>query len=415
VSEIDALLYLPGHPLEQLKSALRIPALSAGWRQSFEDLLTAESKSSQDGNAGLSNSNSPPPAWHGFRSLRISEIERESIDVKSFVFESEDRSALPAPAPGQFLVLRLEMEKDSAPLLRSYSISSAPGAGTYRISVKRASGAGSRYLHDMVQVGKLLEVSAPRGSFTVAPGTGPVVLLSAGIGATPVLSMLHWIAFDSANSSRETWWIYGARNGSEHPFAVEARKLIESLPRAHSLIAYSRPEEHDRLGKDYDMPGHLSRASLEVIHVSKQADFYLCGPPAFLEELGGSLRAWGVPESRIHTETFGAGTSVTPGIVSTGFKTPHQPSENPGSGPKVSFTRSGLSVPWNDKFHSLLELAEACDVPVKWSCRVGVCHTCESGLVDGTLNYAPEPLDRPADGNVLLCCSTPLTNIELDL
>jgi ferredoxin-NADP reductase/MOSC domain-containing protein YiiM len=414
VSEIDALLYLPGHPREQVERAIRNPALSLGWRQSFEAMLAAEAKDQQAGNAGLANSNAPPPAWPGFRMLRVAEIKQESEDVRSFVFESEDRSPLPSPIPGQFLVLRLKVEAGSPPLLRSYSMSGAQ-SGTYRISVKRADGAGSRYLHDQVKTGDVLEVSAPRGSFAVATGDRPVVLLSAGIGATPVLSMLHGLASDPTKVSRETWWIYGARNGREHPFAAEARTLVEKLPRAHSLIVYSKPDQDDRMGENYDVVGHLDISTLQNFKVPKQADFYLCGPSAFLTGLSADLKSWGVPESSIHSETFGSGPALTPGIASTTAKAVHPPSGTPGAGPTVSFTRSGLSVPWNERFQSLLEFAEACEVPVRWACRVGVCHTCETGLIDGTLRYAPEPLDQPVNGNVLICCSAPVSNIELDL
>ena len=108
VQEIDGLLYLPGHPLDQLQRALRIPSLSAGWKGSLEALAAAEEKHGQSGNAGLAPSSAPPPAWPGFRSLRVAAIERESVDVLSFVLESEDRSPLPAPLPGQFLVFKLE-------------------------------------------------------------------------------------------------------------------------------------------------------------------------------------------------------------------------------------------------------------------------------------------------------------------
>jgi ferredoxin-NADP reductase/MOSC domain-containing protein YiiM/ferredoxin len=415
VSEIDALLYLPGHPREQLESAIRNPSLSLGWRHSFETLLAAQEKDPQAGNAGLASSNAPAPAWAGFRMVRVAEIKQESVDVRSFVFESEDRSPLPSPIPGQFLVLKLTVEAGSPPLLRSYSMSGAHGSGTYRISVKRANGAGSQYLHDQVKTGDVLEVSAPRGSFAVAMGDRPVVLLSAGIGATPVLSMLHELASDPTNPPREIWWIYGARNGREHPFAAEARALIDKLPRAHSLIAYSKPDQNDRMGVTYDIVGHLDVSSLQNFQVPKQADFYLCGPSAFLTELSAELKSWGVPESSIHSETFGSGPALTPGIASTAPKAAHPPSGTPGTGPNISFTRSGLSVPWNENFPSLLEFAEACDVPVKWACRAGVCHTCETGLIGGTLRYAPEPLDQPINGNVLICCSTPVSNIELDL
>jgi ferredoxin-NADP reductase/MOSC domain-containing protein YiiM/ferredoxin len=415
VQEIDRLLYLPGRTPDQLQRALRIPALSAGWKQSFVSLLTAEEKHDRSGNAGLAPSSAPAPMWRGFRSLRVAAVQRESVDVLSFVLESEDHSPLPTPLPGQFLVFKLEPDKDSVPILRSYSMSSPPATGKYRISVKRAAGTGSLYFHDRVRAGDLLQVSAPRGSFTLAPGNRPVVLLSAGIGATPVLSMLHSLADSAANSMREVWWCYGARNGAEHPFAAEVRSLLSSLPRSHSFVAYSKPEDGDQSGKDYDISGHLNLSSLQQLQVPKEADFYLCGPPAFLADFTADLKSWGVPGSLIHSEVFGAESSITPGITSTPFVSPHPPAESVGTGPKISFIRSGLTVPWDSQYRSLLAFAEACDVPVRWSCRMGVCHLCESGLIDGTISYAPEPLDQPAEGNVLICCSTPRTAVELDL
>lgn len=415
VQEIDGLLYLPSHSLDRLQRALRIPSLSAGWKGSLEALVEAEEKHGQNGNAGLAPSSAPPPMWRGFRSLRVAAVQRESVDVLSFVLESEDRSPLPVPLPGQFLVFRLHLDKDSAPILRSYSMSGPQGTGTYRISVKRAAGAGSNYFHDRIQAGDVIQVSAPRGSFTLAPGNNPVVLLSAGIGATPVLSMLHSLVATGTDSTREVWWCYGARNGREHTFATEARALLNGLPQSHAFVAYSKPEDADQQGKDYDAVGHLNLSSLQQLKVPKEADFYLCGPAAFLADLTAELKTWGVPDSSIHSETFGAESSITPGIASTTSVPPHPPSGSVGTGPKVSFARSGLTVPWDSRYGSLLEFAEACDVPVRWSCRTGVCHMCESGLIDGKISYAPEPLDRPAEGNILICCSSPLTAIELDL
>jgi ferredoxin-NADP reductase/ferredoxin len=329
------------------------------------------------------------------------------------VLESKDRSPLSAPLPCQFLVFKLEGDRGSAPILRSYSMSGPPGAETYRVSVKRSTGAGSRYFHDSVRVGNLLQVSAPRGSFTLAPGNHPLVLLSAGIGATPLLAMLHWLAANGADATREVWWCYGARNGADHPFAAEARALLNSLPHSHALVAYSKPQDADRQGQDYDVMGHLSLSLLQRHEIPKEADFYLCGPTAFLSSLTAELQAWGVPASRIHSEVFGTESSITPGIATTSVP-PHPPS-TAGAGPAVSFTRSGLTVPWSTQYGSLLELAEACDVPVRWSCRTGVCHMCESGLIGGQVGYAPEPLDPPAEGNLLICCSSPRTAVELDL
>ncbi len=415
VQEIDGLLYLPGRSPDRLQRALRIPSLSAGWKGSLAALAAAEEKHGDTGNAGLAPSSTPPPAWLGFRSLRVLTVERESVDVLSFVLEPEDRSPLPEPLPGQFLVFKLQLDNDSAPVLRSYSMSGPPGAGTYRVSVKRSTGIGSRYFHDSIQEGDMLQVSAPRGSFTLAPGNHPLVLLSAGIGATPVLAMLHSIAATGTDSMREVWWFYGTRNGREHPFAAEARALLNSLPHSHAFIAFSKPEDADRQGQDYDASGHLNLSSLQRLQVPKEADFYLCGPTAFLSGFTTELKSWGVPDSCIHSERFGAESSITPGIASTTSVPPHPPSGSVGTGPMVSFTRSSLTVPWSSQYGSLLDFAEACDVPVRWACRTGVCHMCESGLIDGKIGYAPEPLDRPAEGNVLICCSSPLTAVELDL
>jgi ferredoxin-NADP reductase/ferredoxin len=294
-------------------------------------------------------------------------------------------------------------------------MSGPPGAGTYRVSVKRSTGVGSRYFHDNIRVGDLLQVSAPRGGFTLALGNNPVVLLSAGIGATPLLAMLHSLAVAGRASTREVWWCYGARNGREHTFAAEVRASLNNLPHGHAFVVYSKPEDGDMQGQDYDALGHLNLSSLQRLQVPKEADFYLCGPTAFLSDLTGELKSWGIPDSLIHSETFGAESSITPGIAKTKPVPPHPPSGSAGIGPKVSFVRSGLTVPWSSRYGSLLEFAEACKVPVRWSCRTGVCHMCESGLIDGKIGYAPLPLDPPAEENVLICCSTPLTAIELDL
>jgi ferredoxin-NADP reductase/MOSC domain-containing protein YiiM/ferredoxin len=411
VADIDALLYLPGHSREQLESALRIPALSPGWKSSLYALL--DRGASERGNPGLTNSG-PPPAWTGFRQLRVAKVERESSNVVSLSFQPLDGLSLPAALPGQFLVLRLRVRPDASPLLRSYSMSGLPGANVYRVSVKQeVHGAASSFLHNQVHAGDVLEVSAPRGAFTLRPGDSPVVLLSAGIGATPVLAMLHSLA--SAASSREVWWLYGARNGSEHPFAQESRKLLQALPRGRSHIVYSQPRIHDQLGVDYDSPGRLDAPLLERLGLAANADFYLCGPPSFLRSLTTGLKTWGVDSTRIYSEVFGPEESLTPGIAPSARPPAHLPAGAPGPGPQISFTRSGLTTPWHSRFLSLLELAEACDVPVKWSCRSGVCHTCECALIGGEVHYQPDPLEPPAGGNVLICCSQPSSDLEIDL
>lgn len=413
VSEVNALLYKPGHPREQLERALRIPSLSAGWRASFQALLD-QGDTGATGNAGLGPGSSPPPAWAGFRPLRVSRKVRESSDVTSLELEPTDGLPLSAANPGQFVVLRLTTASGAPAILRSYSLSEEPSAIRYRISVKRElHGAAGAYIDDTVKTGDVLDVSAPRGSFTLRSGTSPVVLLSAGIGATPVMAMLHTLVADT--SPRDVWWLYGARNGREHPFAKEAHALITALARGHSHIRYSAPDPADALGVNFDVRGRLDVAMLQELNVPRDADFFICGPTAFMSALTAGLAAWGIPAARIHSELFGAGPSSTPGIATAPQKPPHLPAGVNGTGPLVSFARSGLNVHWAPQFGSLLELAEACDVPVRWSCRTGVCHNCESGLVAGTVAYQPEPIDAPAQGNVLICCSQPQGDVVIDL
>jgi ferredoxin-NADP reductase/ferredoxin len=415
ITEIDALLYLPGHPRDQLERSLRIPALSPGWKSSLQALSAQAVSGTQSmGNSGLTGATSPPPSWPGFRSLRIARLDRESATVTSVVFETTDGSRLPPAMPGQFLVLKIRLAPDTPPILRNYSISSAPDSGVYRVSIKReVNGVASAFLCDHARTGDALEVSAPRGSFTLQAGEGPVVLLSAGIGATPVLAMLHALA--TMASPREVWWLYGARDHANHPFVQESRTLVDALSHGRSYILYSRPGPDDRLGKDYDAPGHWSVHLIAQLEVPRNADFYLCGPATFLRTLTTDLRAWGVTPGHIHQEIFGPTESLEPGVVGAAARTPHLPAGKPVTGPQVFFTRSGLAVPWDSSFQSLLELAEACDVAVKWSCRTGVCHTCESALIGGAVSYSPEPLEPPGEGNVLICCSRPQGDIELDL
>lgn len=415
VADIDALLYLRGHTREQLERALRIPTLSVGWQDSFRAMLQQEtSAGATGGNPGLAPASGPPPAWPGFRALRVSRIEKESGSVSSFVLASADDRPLAAALPGQFLVVRMQAKPEGAALLRSYSLSDLPSTDHYRISVKlEADGAGSAYLHNHVAVGDSLDVAAPRGSFTLKPGDTKVVLLSAGVGATPVLAMLHSLAAEA--SSREVWWLFAARDGAEHPFAKESRDLVKQLPRGKAFVSYSSPGPADRSGADFDFSGRITIEGLEKIGVPRDADFYLCGPQSFMDDLSAGLVAWGVPRHQVHFEIFGAQKAITPGIADAPHPPPHAPEGPEGSGPRISFARSGLSVRWDEKFPSLLDFAEACDVPVRWSCRIGVCHTCESGLIAGNVAYQPDPLEPPAQGNLLICCSRPAGDVVIDL
>jgi ferredoxin-NADP reductase/MOSC domain-containing protein YiiM len=414
VAEINALLYSSDHPRERLERALRIDALSAGWRSSFEALLQ-NSEAAGRGNAGLTPAAAAHPAPAGFQALAVTAIDSECADVLSLTLQRSDGEPVQNALPGQYVVVRLRPAPGGPPLFRSYSLSGPPSTHHYRISVKlEPQGAAGSYFRTHLQVGDALDISAPRGGFVLSSGQRPVVLLSAGIGATPVLSMLHALA--AAGSTREVFWLHGARDREHHVFAGEVRRLMLALPHGRSYVCYSRPGSHDRVTEDFDAVGHLSRSVFDQVGVPPDADVYVCGPTRFMAEMREALAAVGVAAERIHVELFNGSESLTPGVVGAAPRAPHLPADDTGSGPLVSFARSGITAHWRaSSYSSILELAEACDVPVRWSCRSGVCHNCESGLVSGAVVYGPEPLDKPADGNLLVCCSKPAGAIVVDL
>ena len=410
VADVDALLYLPGHTRQGLLRALRVPALSPGWQGSFRALLDEEPGG---GNAGLAVT-SPPPAWPGFRPVTVKAITRESDSAISIRLADPTGAPLPAARPGQYLTVRLQPDTQRRALLRNYSLSGPPGASYYRITVKHEQGgAVSGFLHTHLAVGDRLDIGAPRGAFILDQTQVPVLLISAGIGATPVLAMLQALAQE--RSDREIWWLHGARNGREHPFAAEARTLLASLPNVRTHIYYSRPGPDDLEGRDFDRDGHLTASVLADLNPPSDAEAYLCGPTAFMDELSAGLAALGFEASRIHTEVFGPAASVTPGITAALARAPHPPAGEPGTGPMIAFARSDLTIPWSDDYGTLLELAESCDVPVRWSCRTGVCQTCETTLIGGDVDYSPDPVEPPALGSVFICCSRPSDDLVLDL
>jgi ferredoxin-NADP reductase/ferredoxin len=402
VAEVDGLLYLPNKSRTLLERALQVPALSEGWKGSFRELLAK------------ANGPAPAaPAWTGFWPLRVAEVRRESATITSFrLVPTDGAPSTPSVQAGQYLTVRVQPDPDAPPLTRSYSLSDLPGERGYRISVKR-DGAASRYLHEHVEVGDLLDAAAPRGSFVLRDGTRPVVLLSAGVGATPVLAMLHALAGE--HSTRPVWWVHGARSREEHAFGAEVDALLGGLGDGHRVVAYSQPGAGAALGSDYDVSGRLDLAVLDRAEVPKDADYYLCGPEGFMHVISAALTARGVQPERVATEAFGAVAVSASGLVKDGDRPPHAPEGSPGTGPIVTFVKSSLAIPWDDRYPSLLDFAEACDVPVGFGCRHGVCHNCESGLVAGAVAYDTEPLEEPADGHVLVCCSRPASELALDL
>lgn len=395
VADIDGLLYLRDHPKDKLQSALRIPALSNAWQESFQHLLDAALVGVTTGNAGLNGPAAAAPAWKGFRSFVVQRTRMECEGIRSFELSPVDAGPVPPFLPGQHIAVRMPL-----PLIRMYSLCGPADASTLRIAVKReADGAGGIYMHEHIHEGDTLEISAPRGIFTLSDGQQPLVLLSAGVGVTPLLSMLYHAA--RVNADREIWWIHSCRNGAFEAFKDEISTLGTQLSAFHPIVVYSSPNDGERC----DIKGHLNLQALQSLQLPLSAACYLCGPPAYLLNVTAALKTIGM--SDIKSELFG-------NVPQTG-KVPHLPAENTGQGPLVTFSRSNISFHWNPGYQSLLEAAEACDIPVSWSCRMGVCHRCESGLINGELHYSPEPLDPPAEGNVLLCCCVPVTAVVLDL
>jgi ferredoxin-NADP reductase/MOSC domain-containing protein YiiM len=413
VADTDALLYLPGRDQAKLRTATQIRALSPGWQQSFHELLDAGPASAA---SSASAASAPPehtePAWPGFRPLRVTAVVAETATVSSIYLTAEGGAELPAALPGQYLTLRVPGAGDPAPV-RSYSLSSAPGASSYRISVKREPhGLVSSYLHGSLRPGAILDAAAPRGEFTLDAGPEPVLLVSAGIGLTPVLAMLHALA--AAHSSRDVWWLHGARGPREHALASEAHTLLASLPHSHEHLFYSAasPLERQRV---HAAAGRLDQDKLAVLPVPASASAYICGPASFMTGMQDALLAAGLDAARIHTELFGPLPSINPGLTAKTAVPPHLPPGPPGAGPLVTFARSGISTPFTAGWHSLLDLADACDVPTRWSCRSGVCHTCTTPLLSGDISYSPAPLELPAQGDVLICCAQPGSDVVLDL
>ena len=398
VADVDALLYLPDRNIEQLRKVVDVSALSPGWQQSFNDMLAAHESSA--------TATAPPtraePGWNGFRALRVSAIHRESASVLSIRLEADDHTPLPPSLPGQYLTVRISGAGDPAPL-RSYSLSGDPGAGIYRISVKREEhGLVSRWLHAHIEPGAVIEAAAPRGDFYLTDDSTPVVLISAGIGATPVLAMLH--ALSAAGSSRDIWWLHTTRNPETQAFATEVTTLIESLPHARQQVIYTETQ------------GRMDQRSIAALDLPTDAAAYLCGPTQFMTDMRDALTSSGFDPARIHSELFGALPPINPGIVDTGQRTPpHPPAGTPGTGPSITFSRSGLTVNWSQEYGSILDLAEACDVPTRFSCRSGVCHVCVTGVVAGTTTYIQPPLEPPGAGEVLICSAAPRSNLVLDL
>ena len=415
VRAVSDLLYFDKENLEAARQALHIAALSHGWKGSFAERL-AKAETSTEGRKGL-------------RSFVVERKEPESGTITSFYLAPADGAPLPGFLPGQFLTLELDIPGQPGPLIRTYSLSDSPNSEYYRLSIKREpapanapdapAGLSSNYFHDQVAAGTTLRVAAPRGKFHLDPDSQKaVVLLSGGVGLTPMISMLNAIvqsAIVQGGAPRPVWFIHGTRNGREHAMGGHVRRLARENENVHVHIRYSEPDPDDVEGRDYDSRGRVDMALLKQVLPFDDFDFFLCGPPPFMRSLYCGLLSLGMAESRIHYEFFGPGSMLTEDSKPAGsVEVPTAEAELTG-GTQVTFARSGVTASWDPACESILDLAERQGLNLAYSCRSGICHTCMCELTEGEVEYLDEPLDEPDAGYVLICCSTPKTNLVLEV
>ena len=370
--------------------------------------------------------------WDGFRTFSVERKEPESRTVTSFYLTAKNARPLAPYKPGQFLGFKLDVPGHDQPVLCTYTISDSLGDATYyRLSIKREPpppdqpdappGVSSNYFHDHVEVGGELQVLAPSGDFFLhEDDDGAVVLLSGGVGLTPMISMLNHIVANVAK--RPVWFVHGVRNGDEHAFGAHVRGLAETHDNVNAYIAYLEPGPGDAEGRDYDSAGLITIELLESLLPGKEGDFYLCGPPPFMKVLFNGLLDWGVAESRIYYEFFGPATVLKEGAEdkADGKSAPTSPAapgpEAAADGPVVTFKRSGVTVNWDPDKETILDLAEANGVTPDFSCRSGVCHTCMCTLIEGEIEYVNDDALLPEEeGQILICSSRPKTDITVDV
>ena len=410
VTEVSNLLFFDKENLDATRQALQMPALSHGWKGSFQERLAKAETSAQ--------------GRQGFRDFIVDRKAPESETITSFYLVPEDGVALPEFQPGQFLTFELDIPGHEKPVIRTYSLSDSPNPEYYRVSIKREPaprdqpdlppGLSSNYFHDRVEFGAKLRVGAPRGKFHLdQESERAIVLLSGGVGLTPMISMMNAIVRNG--SRRPVWFVHGVRNGREHAMGQHVRRIAEENNNIHGFVCYSDPDPDDVEGRDYDSPGRVDIALLKQLIPFDDYDFYLCGPPPFMKALYRGLLSLSVSETRIHYEFFGQGSILQDDAEPAGQGEMSPAEAELVGGIQVAFARSGLTVGWDPACDSILDLAERQGLNPEYSCRSGICHTCISELTEGEVEYFEEPLDEPDPGHILICCARPKTSLVIEI
>lgn len=355
-------------------------------------------------------------SWNGYRKFEIVRKEPECDGITSFYLAPHDKKPIPTFKPGQYLTFRLKIPGHEKPVIRCYSLSDAPREGTYRVTIKRAvappdrpdlpSGLSSSYFHDQLEVGDILDVQAPSGGFHLDPlDETPAVLISAGVGLTPVLSMLN--AITEAGTKREVWFFHGTYSKGYHAMREHMQAVAAQHENVHLHIVYSHPEKGDVRGQDYQHEGHVSVDLFKQLLPSNNYEYYMCGPPQMMKDVVNGLTDWGVPENRIFYEAFGPASIKKKKPVAT-------PAKESAVEIEVEFSKSGKKLKWDNSAGSILEFAEANGISLDSGCRAGNCGTCLNAIISGDVIYTSEPDNMPEAGSCLTCCSVPKNNLVLD-
>ncbi|HZZ11448.1 MAG TPA: pyridoxamine 5'-phosphate oxidase family protein [Paraburkholderia sp.] len=341
-----------------------------------------------------------------WRPFRVARVVEESSTIRSLHLEPADGAGMLVHRAGQFLPIRLTPEGASAPVLRTYTLSVAPSDNYYRISVKRE-GVASRHLHEVIREGDLIETRAPSGDFTIDPfEIRPVVLLAAGIGITPMLAMLRDVVYEGERTRRfrRTWLIYGARSLAERAFDVELNALARRAKGAVKIVRVLSSAQHAETGRDFDVEGRIDVDLLRRTLPFDNFDFYLCGPPTFMQSLYDGLRRLDISDDRIHAESFGAASMIRTDTQADDATPAALPSKDPVP---VLFSASGKEARWAPGDGTLLDVAEARGLSPEFGCRAGICGACRTRVIEGAIAYRQAPSFKVGAGEALICCAVP--------
>lgn len=385
-----------------------------------------------DSNSRPAAGDTRPGPWEGTRTLIVDRKVPENGIITSFYLVPEDGEPLPAYEPGQFLPIELDIPGHDRPVNRTYTLSDSPNhPDCYRLTIKREpapadnpdapAGLASNFMHDQVEVGAKIRARAPAGDFFMkADADTPVVLLSGGVGLTPMISMLNTIA--EQGGGRTAWYIHGARGRREHCMGEHVRALADAHDNINVHVVYETAGADDVRGRHHDSEGYITGELLNELLGGTDYEFYLCGPPPFMKAVYNALCDWGVDEGRIHYEFFGPATVLREGAPppdesaeTAADKADGAADDTAAAAGMVTFSHSGQSVAWDPTFKNILEFAEAQGLMPDSSCRSGICQTCMVDLVEGEVAYDEDPIVPPPEGSILICQAKPVGDVVIDL